>query len=234
MVGKIDVMHSYSWTVFLLIGILLSSCTPTTGTRIHLAQTNLAKIKRIGILVKKEETFSVRLSREKMTNVGAAFFGLIGAAIEAGAAASADAKLEEELKPIVGDYDPEKLMDERLHHYLKLAQVFDTVVTVDVEDHEAQKEQGLDGVLEITLKEWGVRLCLDVASREQVQGGVNMQGRMLLVEDGSAVWEHDELYLDGECHRVEDFRSREGLLKDALSRTIDNLSGKIVNEILFP
>ncbi len=79
-----------------------------------------------------------------------------------------------------------------------------------------------------------LRLCLEREEQDQVQVGVSVHGRMFLLEDASTVWERDELYLDGECHPMEDFQSREGLLIDALSRTIDNLSGKIVNDILFP
>ncbi|MFQ5542039.1 MAG: hypothetical protein ACE5E2_04350 [Candidatus Binatia bacterium] len=223
-----------SWAVFLLIGLLLSSCTATTGTRIPLSQPNLTKIKTIGIIVKKEEEFSVRLSREKMTGTGAILFGLIGAGIEAATRASADEKLEEKLKPIVGDYDPTKLMDERLHLYLQSAKVFSTVVSIDVEDRDVLKGKALDAFLEVMLKQWGLRLCLSPGSGEQVQVGLNVHGRMFLLQDGSTVWERDELYLDGECHAVGDFRSREGLLKDVLARAIDNLSGRIVNNILFP
>lgn len=223
-----------SWVFFLLIGLLVSACTPTTGTHILLNQSNLTKIKTIGIIVKKEEDFSVRLSREKTTATGAVLFGLIGAAVEAGARSSADIQREEKFKPLVGDYDPQKLMDERLHHYLQLAKVFNTVISIDDPDHKVLKGKELDGILEVTLKEWGLRLCLNPGSQEQVQVGVSVHGRMFLLEDGSSVWERDELYLNGECHPVENFRSHEGLLKDGLSRTIDNLSGKIVNEIRFP
>jgi hypothetical protein len=219
-----------SWMLFFFIGIVLSSCTPTTGTRVPLSQDSLSKVKRISISVKTEEDFSVRLSREKMTGTGAVLFGLLGAGIESGARLNADQKREEGFKPIIGQFDPKKLMEERLRHYMQLAKTF---IIID-EDPGVLKDKKLDGALEVTLKEWGLRLCGASGSSEQVQVGFGVHGKMSSLEDHSTVWERHELYLDGECHPLEDFRKREGLLESALTRTIDNLSGKIVNEICFP
>ena len=76
--------------VLFLFGFILSSCTATTGTKVSSGQTDLGKIKSIGVFVKKEEPFSVRLSREKRTAFGVVFFGLIGAGAEAAGRASID------------------------------------------------------------------------------------------------------------------------------------------------
>lgn len=232
--NRSDLEHYYPWLTFLLIGFLLSSCTPTTGTRVSLSQSDLAKIKRIGILVKEEESFSVRLSREEATNVGAAVLGLVGAGIEAGIRSSADTKIEEELKPILGNYDPKKLMQEKLYHYIEATRVFSPVTGIDVEDQNLVKGTGLDGLLEVTLKQWGLRLCLGPRPGEQVQVGLSVHGKMYELERGNTVWERNELYLDGKCYPLGDFRSRGSLLKDAISRSIDTLSGRIVNYIVFP
>ena len=218
--------------VFLLSGLVFSSCTPTTGIRVPLSLTNLSKVKSIGVIVKKEEDFSVRLSREEMTATGAVFFGLLGAGIEAAARHSADTRVEEQFKPIIAAYDSKKTMIERLHHYLRSSGSFSTVVADGGEDAMLIPKR-LDGVLEVTLKEWGLRRCPG-PSPDRVQVGLNVYARMFLLEGGSTVWERNELYLDGECHPWQEFRSHEGLLNEVLLRTIDNFSGKIVNEILFP
>jgi len=218
--------------VFLLSGLVFSSCTPTTGTRVPLNPTNLSKIKSIGVMVKKEEDFSVRLSREEMTATGAVFFGLLGAGIEAAARQSADTGVEEQFKTIIAAYDPKKPMIERLHHHLRSSGSFSTMVA-EVGEDAVLKRNGLDGVLEVTIREWGLRRCPG-PSPDRVQVGLNVHARMFLREEGSTVWERDELYRDGECRPWQDFLSHQGLLKEGLSRTIDNLAGKIVNEILFP
>lgn len=207
------------------------SCTPTTGSRIS-GQYDPRKIKAIGVTVKNEEDFSVRLSREEMTATGAVLFGLLGAGIEAAARHSADRGVEEQFKPIMATYDPKKPMNERLHHHLQSSGSLMTVVG-DIGDNAVSRPKELDGVLEVTLKEWGLRRCPG-PSPDRVQIGLNIYARMSVVQDRSTVWERDELYLDGECRPWQDYRSHEGLLKEALSRTLDNLAGKIVNEFLYP
>lgn len=230
MLSKSQLIANCSLMSLLFIGLVLFSCTPTTGTRIPLSQAGLAKIKRISILVKDEGSFSVRVSREKMTGTGAILFGLVGAGVEAGARSSADQRREKEFKPIISHFDPKKLMEERLHHYMQLTKVF---TTID-EDPNVLGGKKLDGFLEVTLREWGLRLCAGSGQSKRVQVGLDVHGKMLSLEDRSTVWERNELYLDGECYSLEDFRYREGLLESVLTRAIDNLSGKIVNEICFP
>ena len=227
-------LHNYNLSIFLLFGFVLSSCTATTGTKVSPSQSDLGKVKTIGLSVKKEEPFSVRISREQESAVGAVFFGLLGAGVEAAGRAATDAGYAEEIKPAVGDFDPKKVMNEKLIHYLESSKAFSKILTIDKENGTTTNEMKLDGVLEVTLKEWGLRLCVAQGMHEMVQVGVNMHGRMILLEDSNTIWERDELYLDGKCHRMEDFKSREGLLKESLSSAINNLSGKIVNYILFP
>ena len=218
--------------VVFLLGLILSSCTVvTTGTRTPLNQSNLSKIKKIGILVKKEENFSVRLSFIKGPSpLGVLFPFVLG--VEAGVRLSIDKKLEEEFKPILGHFDPKKLMNDRLHQSLQLAKVFHTVVSINEEEWNVLERKELDGILEITLKEWGLYPC--VSASDQAVVGFNMHGRILLLEHGSIAWERNELYLDGDCYFLEDFRSREELLRDVLIGAIGDLSEIIVNEVIFP
>lgn len=113
---------------------------------------------------------------------------------------------------------------------MQLTKIF---VTKNVEQN-ALEEKELDGVLEVTLVDWGFRssTCPDLT--KEVQVGLEVQARMLLLEDQSTVWERNELYLDGECYSLEDFRYREESLEAVLTRAIDNLSNKIVYEICYP
>ena len=80
MLRKSELLANCSWMLFLFIGLVLSSCTTTTGNRIPLSKANLAKIKRIGILVKTEGDFSTRVSRDKSEGAGGnagSFLGVI-------------------------------------------------------------------------------------------------------------------------------------------------------------
>lgn len=237
MLSKTKLVTNCFWMLLLFIGLVISSCTTTTGNRIPLRQANLTKIKKIGILVKNQGDFSVKVSRDKSKGVGGSagsFLGLVGYAvgssIEDEIRSYVDRRVEEGLKSILSDFDPKKLMEERLHRYMQLTKFF---VTKNVEQN-ALEEKELDGVLEVTLVDWGFRSSTCPDSTKEVQVGLEVQARMLLLEDRSTVWERNELYLDGECYSLEDFRYREESLKAVLTRAIDNLSNKIVYEICYP
>jgi len=218
---------------FLLL-FLLSSCTPTTGTKVLVDRSSLTKLQRLGITVTRDEDFSVRIAREQTTNIGAAFGGLLGAGIEAAARSSTDTQYTEPFKPVLSAYDPARLLTEGLLRNLQSEQVFPTVVHVPAEEKNAAQGKGLDGILEMTFKQWGLRLCRGPHTEEKVQVGFQVEGRIVAVAKGETVWERHELYLDGECRPLEELRSQEGLLVNVLSRAIDHLSGKMVNEIRFP
>jgi len=176
----------------------------------------------------------VRLSREKGTAFGAVFFGLLGAGVEAAGRASIDEEYEEKFITAMGDFDPAMLMNEKLIHYLNSQKVFSEIVAVDSDNYTGTDEKRLDGMLKVTIKEWGLRLCVGEGTGDQVQVGLNVHGKMVLIGGDKTVWERNELYLEGKCHPMGFFQSPEGVLKKTMTRAVDNLSGKIVNDILFP
>ncbi len=192
---------------FMLLS-LLSSCTPTTGTKVPVDRSSLTKLQRVGITITVDEDFSVRISREKKTNIGAAFGALLGAGIEAAARSNTDAQYAERLKPMLGAYDPAKLLAEGLLQQFERDQVFPTVVSVPAEEKNAVRGRGLDAVLAITLKQWGLRVCHGSNTEEKVQAGLYVEGRIVSGERGEMVWERHELYLDGECRTLEELRSQ--------------------------
>lgn len=221
---------------FMLL-FLFSSCTATTattGTKVLVDQSRLNKLQRLGVTVTKGEDFSVRIAREKMTSVGVAFLGLLGAGIEAAARSSTDAEYTEPFKPVLIAYDPSVLLTEGIIRNLQSEQAFPTVVRVPAEEKNTVQDKGIDGILQIAFKEWGLRLCPSPNTDERVQVGLQIEGRIVTVAKDEILWERNELYLDGECHPIAELRSQKGLLVEILSRAIDHLSGKIVNEIRFP
>jgi len=213
-----------------------ASCTSTTGTHVQLNQTAVSKIHSVGVVVKKEEEFSVRLSREKMTDAGAAFFGLVGVGIEAGARASTDSRYRERLKPALGDFDPVAALGERARQTLAACERFAQVQCLPADNPTNDRTEAYDGILEITLLQWGMRPCLGPggAEREEVQAALNLHSRMILTRDKTTIWDRDELYLEGTCHSIEQLSSHGTLLRDALMRAVNAAAGRITNEILFP
>lgn len=209
------------------------SCMATTGTITSLTQTKLQEIKQLGIVATTTEGFSVRISRHEKTAVGGAMFGLVGAMVEAGTRSYNDGTRETELSQHLDHYDVAKVLGERLYTHLESAKAFSAVKNVNTENSKDLKGMGIDSELKVTINEWGLRLC-STALADQVQAAYNIQGKLLRLDDESVVWEHNELYLDGECRPFTDFRSTQGLLQDVLSRAADGVAARIANDILFP
>ncbi len=223
-----------AFVMSLLVVLILPACTTTTGTRLSASQGDLQKIKKLGTVVKSEQAFSVRVAREKMSNTGVVFGGLLGAGIEAGIRSAADSKQEDELKPVLADFDPTRLLAEQLTNALRAQPAFRTADTANTSDPSVLKPEGFDSLLEVTLKEWGLRVCSTSDNTENVQAGYSIHGQLLLLDSSSPIWERFEVYLDGECYPVEVFRYRDGLLRTALSGAAEGLARRVVNDLVFP
>lgn len=217
--------------VSIVIVATLLSCSTTTGTKTSLAPSDLSKFRKAGILVESDTQLSVRVARDKMTNTGAVLFGLIGAGVEAAYKASKDSGYEEEIHHLLGDFDSRKDSGMALQKSFILGKVFQTVEIVQSDDTRALKEQGFDTVLKETIEEWGLRLC---SGEENVQVGLDINAQLIALHNNTTVWERDELFMEGPCRPLSDFRTDKELLRASLKRAVENLAGKIVNDIAFP
>lgn len=234
-----DWVHRYiAAVIFALTLPAFASCTPTTGTRIALSQPKLREIRSIAVSVKKAEEFSVRLSRQEMTGTGAVLgspFGLVGAligtGIEAGGRQSADRAIEREFLSLVSNFDPAQELNHRLIDHLNASKFFEAVASShDTKEDPPAGRLHSDGVLFVTIKEWGLRRCLGPIS-DKVQIAFSVEGN-LTETGGSLIWQREELYLDGTCEGWASFQSP--TLVKSLSHVIDNLAGKLVNEVVYP
>jgi hypothetical protein len=221
-----------------LIPVLLSGCTTTTGDQIALSRAEVAKIRNLGVVVRTEHGFSVYYSRDEMTASGAVIGGLLGAAIESGARASADADRTERLKPGLGDFDPQRLVAEQVTQKLQAANLFQKVEIIDSKDVNATsklfKGTDLDGLLIITIHRWGLASCPESRVGEQIQVSFDSNVKMMLLNQSAPAWDRNDFYLDGECHSVNELVLQSGLLRTEFNRAVDELTGKLVNAIRFP
>lgn len=217
----------------LLTTLALSACTATTGTRRSASAAELGRIKKLGTEVKTEEAFSVRRARERLTNTGALIGGLVGLSIEAGVRTANDAKVEEALRPALGDFDAARILSDRINAALRAQPAFGNADTAPAET-ETRRRGGFDAILTVTLKQWGLRVCTTSDPTDDLQAGFNVEGRLLLSDSGSPIWERTEIYLDGQCYSEDAFRTQQGLLTVALSRAADGLARRLVNDLVFP
>jgi len=220
---------------------LLSACASTPGTKALVDRSALTALQRIGVTVTQEEDFSVLWGRDQFAgapnfggSAGGGLLGLIVLAAAIGGTSSADAEYTRQIKPALGAYDAAKLFTTGLVRNLQHEPRFITVVNVAADEKSAAKGRGLDGIAEITLKRWGLRLCGAADTEVKVQAGFYIEGRIVSVAKGETVWERHEFHLDSECRTLDELSSQKGLLVNLLSRVIDYLSGKMANEIRFP
>lgn len=213
------------------IAATLISCASTTGTKTSLTSADLSNIAKAGILIESKHPLSVRIAREQMTNTGAILFGLVGAAVEAGYKSSKDSGYEEEIGRLLGDFDPVKDSAAAFREKFLAEKVFPIVEVVQTENARDLKEQGFDAVFKETIEEWGLRLC---SGEENVQVGFDIHAQLVSFQDDRTIWERDELFMEGSCRPLSDFRSDRELLRSSLKRATETIAGRIANEISFP
>jgi hypothetical protein len=193
-------------------------------------------IENVGVVVRKEQEFSVRLSREKMTGTGTILAGLIGFGIESAARTSTDSEHEKRLMSALGHFDPVMEMTKRLRFNLESCKRFRQISLIDGNNASDSEAKSCDVILEVTIREWGLRLCLGASEGglERLQAALVLHARLFPPKQDKALWERDEVYLEGTCRPVQAYESEATLLSDVLQRSINTVAGRITNEILFP
>jgi hypothetical protein len=292
---------SKAFIYLLVFPILLfsASCTTKTGQKVQkvhkydgklFSESDREKISRLAVMVRTEKDFrySVAIEEDYISpgifaaiGEGLGIFGIFvlpafagSYLIESGVRSHIDDEHGKELEQTLGDYSLEDDLGNDLKQQIELVNLFDVT------------EVGYDGVLEVTIKEWGVNPCLatynfykyqkceeisdsalssmsdsknkceysassvplsDLAPNQKLikedleyvqntklnQVGLYIHAKIAKT-DGVTLWEHETYQLDTACHSIEEFSSEDGLLKEAMIRTTDALSKRIVEEIQYP
>lgn len=227
----------------------LAACSPTTGTRLLADRSSLTRFSQLGVAVTKNEDFSIRIAREQEPNPGALIVGISGAAgglvgalvgtaiaagIDSAAGQNADSRVAEPFSRDLASYDPVGVLSEGLVTELATEKVFPAVTGLPSDSIPAAHRAGIDGMLTVNIKQWGLRLCAPSANNTKVQAGLLVQSRIVVVATQDILWEREELYMDGECHDLQQLSTQKRSVRTLLSNAIGNLAGKLVNEIRFP
>lgn len=225
----------------LLLAGTISACTTAPGANVPSDQFQPSNFLTIAIVVTKSEEFSVRVLRDKfyasapLANLpyGA---GLPFILIEHGIRSFKDAEIEEKLKPLLDNYDPTSTVAATAKRRLESAGISASVAAADSQGNPALPAgKETDGILRVTLRNWGLRFCSERGADERAQVEVVADVRLLLPDGEQVIWERNDLYyLDGKCHSIAEFQLRGDLLKIAVLRTITNFSELVANEVLFP
>lgn len=214
-----------------IVGALLTGCVATTGTKATMTGSDLAQIKKVGVFVASPHQISVRAARDKMTNTGAALFGLVGAAVEAGYKSSKDSGHADTLLSAVRNFDPAHESAVSLRDRFAAAHVFQTVEIAASDNRRAAESAGFDALFQQTIEEWGLRLC---GGEDRVRVELDVHMRLVTLPAGTVKWERDELMIDGICRPISEFQADPEVLRSSVKSAIETLAGRTVNEIAFP
>lgn len=214
--------------------VILCSCTTTSGTHVQLDPSNLSQVKTLGVYVKTNDSFSVYMSRDRMTATGQLIGGLIGAGIEAGVRSSQDDRILKKVWPNLGDFDVKVALATNLEQQLQQSGLFGAIRLLDSADQRSIKAAGVDAVLEIVVLQWGLIVCSATSMDDRLQAGIITHERLSTATGDRKLWVRDETHFDGECHFAYEFETKPELLRQVLNRAVDALAGRTANEIHYP
>ena len=216
------------------LSIAVCSCTTPTGTHVKLNPSALSRVRTLGVCVKTNDSFSVYMSRDRMTGAGAVLGGLIGAGIEAGVRSSEDERILKKVRPSLGDFDVKVALATNLEQQLQQTGLFSEVRLLDSTDHRSIKNAGVDAVLEVVVLQWGLIVCSATSMDDRLQADIIARERLFTATDNRKFWERDETHLDGECHVAYEFETKPELLRQVINRAVDAVAGRTANEIHYP
>ena len=268
---------SLRFVIFSLISLVLvfSSCSKPYKTLDPLTQTERSRINKLAIVTNTEEEFDVKLFQagelpgfEPYVYVppgGAALGGgIIALALlvaNLGMAYSqyhSDENIEDDLSPLLVNFDPDRALARKMIKHLELTNMFDQLEISDTDNLALLEKNGADAVLEMNIEKWGLFICTDPAFWENWESNCKYESleslstakrvcppvdqvtvmlitsdRMFLVKDNINVWEQRKHYLDNRCETLDNLRNKEGLLVDFLNNAIDRYSSETANEIRY-
>lgn len=213
-----------------------AGCTPKSGTRVPTDTVGLQSITSLRLTVTTRASFTVtRTTNPVGTAIGGFLahpFGLVTKLIGAGAdavrASSRTNELAGSFARLAQSLDPRSALAEQIREALLQSRRFERLDTAQTGMSQS------DGLLALTIEEWGLRSCIGASSPDQVQLVLYLHGILTAQADGRTIWERDELHLDPTCLPFDQFLDQDSLLADRLTDSVTALSGTLVNRILYP
>jgi len=211
---------------FILICLNLISCTfaNRSGTLHQLDSKHIANIKKLCIIVKKENDFKMMYAGERHSGWGGIH--------EASVRDYYDEESTKEMRTKLGNLDPQLSIQENLFEYLNKAETFNEIISIDNISPSTMKENKIDVVLKITIKEWGLRRGM---RRNEIKTQVifDIMANMVKVDTSKILWKFNYLYFDSEKYLIETFLSHPGLFEKVITKATMKISERIYNEIIY-
>jgi hypothetical protein len=245
--STINIVRIYTINFLLIVSMILRGCTPgRSGPIIESDFENISRIKKVGLYVKVEKGFAVRL--QYVSNADISFFsslmsatlagGIIGAGLAVMGEFSPDKQATRKLKPNAAQMESAEAIGQTNMDKLRFTTIFPSVVLVQSPSLNKARENGIDAIFYFTIRRWGLRPPLgskyDVHyARDKALAQLELNVNLMLVScaTGKVLWKFNELYIDRQSYTLGDFKSQKGLLVDRLKYALQSVSDLTVNEL---
>jgi len=140
----------YIRVCLLLLVLLVSACGPV-HKNVSLDSKAAKEVHVLAVQLKSKGDFEVFMDRGTATNGPAVMFGLVGAAVASSINQSEDSKKEERVSKYIKDIDHQLSVKNGLLEGLNQQTRFSVIKATP-------KNTDADGILELTIKDWGLKV----------------------------------------------------------------------------
>jgi hypothetical protein len=227
--------------------MILSGCTAgRTGTHIEPSFEEISRIKKVGLCIKVEKGFAVRL--QYISNADQIFFGnlmsatlaggFIGAAMAVFGEFSPDKQATREIRPDVAQIESPEAIGRAQMDRIRITKVFPSIVVIQPRSVRSAKQNGIDALFFFTIRRWGLRPPLgskydihETGDKAQATLELDMNLKLASTATGKILWERDEFYVDSQSYSLGAFKSQKKLLVDRLEYALYSVCDWTANEL---
>jgi hypothetical protein len=248
--------------ILLTASLSLSGCaTGRTGTHVVPRPEDVSRVKNVGLYVKVERGFAVRL--QYVSNADRVFLGdliclglgahrgarlagadadtAVGVGMGVGVAAavagefSPDKRATRAMKSEAAQLDSARAIGRALLDIFQTTNVFPSIELMPSGSPTTAGEGGKDTILVVTVRRWGLRPPLgstyDSGDKAAAQLELDVNLTLVSCTTGDVLWERDEFYLDDEFHSLGDFKSQAGLLVSRMEHALRSVCDTTAREV---
>lgn len=185
----------------------------------------MKQVNHLVVVVAGEPEFKVLSHRATELGVGV-LFGAVGAIANSAYTNSMDSQLEDRLEPQIRQISYRESFETQLKQFLEESKRFQKIDFYE----KAAREQSFDAILELSIKEWGIKL-IDQRTEDLVPF---MTIEIKLTDsNGKIIWKEREVEVGRSGHTIEKYNSQENLLKDTLRTVLKDTAYRITSTLVY-
>ena len=226
--------------IILMVSVLTlsgSGCAPPpNGTLVPPDFEEISRIKKVGLCVKIERRFAVRL--QYLSSADQSFLAnliLFGVPIAVVLEFTPDKEDTRVLKPKAAQLDGARAIGSALLDVFETGKVFPAIELVASESLTSARERGIDALFIFTVRRWGLRPPLgseyDKGDKAIAQLELDVNHTLVSSTTGKVLWKRNELYLDSESYSLGDFKQKDGLLGSRMERLLQLACDRTASEV---